>query len=559
MRLARFPVLPPWRGLPLAAICALYLFAGLIGRDPWKNDDVVHFGIAWELLRGGDWLLPHLAGAPWFDAPPLYYWVAALCGKLFGLVLPVHDAIRLASGLFGALFLALLAFAGRLLYKPAQKQAFNELADDTRRRTGNAAPLIAIGCLGLLLPIHDTQPLIALLAASAVAYGGFALLPLRPLAGGCLAGLGIGLGFLAGGTLALLHLLPVLLLLPINPHWRTPAALRGLLLALLLALLLSALWPALLYLLRPSAYPLWLEHLQNSLHFQIGNWRNLPDFAKLLIWFAWPALPLAIWALWLNRRQLNHPAIALPCLGTLISLSVLLVFGAPRPVLQTLPLLVPLILQAASSAHLLRRGAASAFDWFAMMTFSFFALLIWLGGSALTVGLPQKIARNAAKIAPGYLHEFSIFAFALAIALSLVWFWLILTSPRSGWRGISHWAAGVALMWTLLVSLWLPWVDYGKSYRTVASSLAQALTPVKNTGCLAQRNLGLPQQISFRYFADIHPQSASSPAGRDCPLLLVQGSANHEQPPEGAHWQKRWESHRPSDRSERFWLYQRTQ
>lgn len=565
MRLPRFPLLPPWRGLPLAAVCVLYLFAGLIGHDPWKNDDALHFGIAWEIYRGGDWLLPQLAGTPWLETPPLYYWIAALCGHVFGPLLPLHDAIRLASGIFGALFLALLAFAGRLLHKSTQQKKPNELADDTRRRTGNAAPLIAIGCLGLLLPIHDTQPLIALLAASALAYGGFALLPLRPVAGGTLAGLGMGLGFLAGGALALAHLLPLLLLLPLLSHWRTPAALRGLFVALLLTLLLCASWPLLLYTLRPDAYPLWLEQLRGSLSYQQGWWRNLPDFAKLLAWFAWPALPLALWALWLNRRQLKHPAIALPCLGSLLSLSILLLFGEPRPTLQALPLLVPLILQAASSAHLLRRGAANAFDWFSMMTFSFFALLIWLGGSALTFGIPPKIASNAARIAPGFIGEFSLPLFALAALLTLAWFWLIITSPRSAWRGISHWAAGVALMWAMLITLWLPWGDYAKSYRGVAHSLQQTLRtlqlPADADNCINAHQLGLPQRISFEYFADLRfqPVAAHLQAHADCPLLLIQGPLGKTPAPAQVQgqWQLRWQGQRPSDRNESFWLYQR--
>ncbi|MBV2235351.1 MAG: hypothetical protein KUL75_07375 [Sterolibacterium sp.] len=554
MRLPRFPILPPWRGLPLALICALYLFAGLTGHDPWKNDDVLHFGIAWEIYQGGDWLAPQLAGRPWLDTPPLYYWIAALNGHLFGGLLPLHDAIRLTSGLFGALFLALLAFAGRLLHKSStQNKKIGELEDDTRRRTGNAAPLIAIGCLGLLLPIHDTQPLIALLAASAVAYGGFALLPLRPLAGGILAGLGCGLGFLAGGILALAHLLPLFVLLPINRHWRSATALRGLAIALFCTLLISASWPLLLASLRPAAWTLWWQSLLTSLRYQTDWWRNLPDFAKLLTWFAWPALPLALWAVWLNRRQLGHPAIALPLIGTLTSFSVLLFFGTPRPVLLALPLLVPLILQAASSAHLLRRGAANAFDWFSMMSFSFFALLIWLGGSALNFGLPAKIARNALKIAPGYQHELSLLALALAAVLSLIWFWLIFASPRSAWRGISHWAAGLTLMWSILIALWLPWVDYGKSYRSVASALQHNLAQDNLSGCLAQRGLGLPQRISFSYFAGISTHPAAAASGRDCPLLLTANIAM----PLDEHWQLRWEGHRPSDRNERFRLYQR--
>jgi 4-amino-4-deoxy-L-arabinose transferase-like glycosyltransferase len=47
----------------------------------------------------GDWLSPDLAGRA-FHEPPLYYWSAALTGKIFGWLLPLHEAMRLASGLW---------------------------------------------------------------------------------------------------------------------------------------------------------------------------------------------------------------------------------------------------------------------------------------------------------------------------------------------------------------------------------------------------------------------------------------------------------------------------
>ena len=552
MRLPRFPILPPWRGLPLAAICALYLLAGLIGHDPWKNDDAIHFGIAWGLFKGGDWLIPQLAGSAWLETPPLYYWIAAVCGHLFGNLLPLHDALRLASGLCGALFLALLAFAGRLLHKASYPQGRGSIERETGRLAGNAAPLIAIGCLGLLIPIHDTQPLVALLAASAVTYGGLALVPLRPVAGGILAGLGLGLGFLASGLTALINLLPLLLVLPCNRHWRTRAALVGLLVALTLGALLGAAWPLLLAQQHPDLLAAWWERAVAGVRYQPEWWRAVPNLAELLSWFAWPALPLAFWALWLNRRHLGQPAIALPFLGTLTSFIALLLFGEPRP-LQALPLLVPLILQAASSVHLLRRGAANAFDWFGMMTFTILAGLVWLGGIAMTSGVPQKIAHNFAKLEPGFVAEFSAPTYAAAALLTLAWLWLIFASPRSHWRGVSHWAAGVTLMWVLLTALWLPWIDYGKSYRGVAESLRQSLP--HNAKCIAGRDLGSAQKVSLEYFSGIRTLPAGTPAGHACPLLLEQGSERAEKTPPG--WVKTWEGHRPGDRSERLRLFRR--
>lgn len=524
----------------MTGLCALYLLAGLIGHDPWKNDDATHFGVVLGLLDGHGGLIPQLAGDPMPEVPPLYYWAAAICAKIFGTLLPLHDAARLASAAFGALLLIFLARTGRML------------STQTQRNTGNAAVLIAIGCLGLLVPIHDTQPMIALLAASAVFHAGCALLPLRPLAGGAMAGIALGAGFLAGGLTSLLTLLPVLLLLPLNKHWRHRAAVDGMATALVVGIALCGLWPALLAWQDPDALASWGSRLTAAVRLQNHWMEALRDFAELISWFSWPALPLALWTVWQNRRRLQQPGIALPLTGTLVATLALLLFHEPRP-LDMLPMLVPLILLAASGAGHLRRGAANAFDWFGMMTFTMVAGLIWLGGIAMTFGIPEQIAHNFAKLEPGFAARFSLPAYGAAGVLSLAWFWLIFASARSPWRGVTHWAAGVTLMWTLLIALWLPWIDYGKTYRGVAESLRQVLP--RKAGCIVGRNLGSAQRVSFAYFAGIATLRAGTPAAADCPLMLEQSSKPKAAVLPG--WEKLWEGHRPGDRSEWIRLYRR--
>jgi 4-amino-4-deoxy-L-arabinose transferase-like glycosyltransferase len=543
----RFPVALPPSGATLAVLCALYLLAGLTGHDPWKSEDAVHFGITYGFLTGSDWLVPHLAGEPVLDLPPLYYWVAAGCARLFGSLLPLHDAARLASGLFGAAFLALLASASRSLHG---------------QEAGSPAALIAIGCLGLLVPIHEMQPMVALLAASAAFYAGLALLPQQPVAGGLRAGLGLGLGFLAAGLTALVTLAPLLLLLPAHPHWRNGASRRGLIIALAAALPLIALWPLLLARLAPEALPAWWA--AGGLRFQ-GNWlMSLPDHAELLAWFAWPALPLALWALWLHRNRLAEPALILPLAGTATTLLALLFVYGPRPLLA-LPLLVPLVLLATAGAGRLRRGATNAFDWFGMMTFTLIAALIWLGGIAVSFGIPAQVAHNFARLEPGFVAEGGAIAYTIAALLTLAWLWLIFASPRSPWRAATHWAAGVTLVWVLVIALLLPWIDYGKSYRGVALSLEQALLayskespsagPAGHAECIAGRDLGGGQRASLQYFAGIVTLRADTRAATVCRLLLEQGGAKTRPAPEG--WRKLWEGHRPGDRSERLRLYRR--
>ncbi len=551
MPLPKFPLVIPRQGTALTILCALYLLVGLIGHDPWKNDDAIHFGVAYGFISGNNWLIPSIAGEPFLESPPLYYWVAAACGWLFGWLLPLHDAVRIASGLFGAVFLALLAYASRTLHASADVIG-NKKHSVEQAETGGAAILIAIGSLGLLVPIHDTQPMVGLLAASAAVYAGLALLLQRPLAGGIAAGLGMGLGFLFNGLTALVTLAPLPFLLLFNRHWRSAASLRGLIVALAIAIPLCASWPLVLKYQQPGALLTWWSHSLAVTHYQSDWLRALPDLTELLAWFAWPALPLALWALWLNRRHLGEPDIALPLTGTLTTLLALLLLAEPRP-LQALPLLVPLILLAASSAGYLRRGAANAFDWFGMMTFTIFAGLIWLGGIAMTSGVPGKIAHNFAKLEPGFVASFSPLAYAVAALLSLAWLWLIFASPRSPWRAVTHWAAGLTLMWILLMTLWLPWIDYGKTYRGVAVSLREALPD--NPRCIAGRNLGNVQRVYFEYFAGIVTLRAGTPAAAACPLLLEQTAKPNAPPPPG--WHKLWEGHRSGDRNERIRLFQR--
>ena len=536
----RLPFAFPPRGVVLIAFCALYLLPGLIGHDPWKGDDATHFGVVYSMLDGGHWLMPRLAGEIWLDTPPLYHWVAAVLAGAFGIILPLHDAARLATGLFAGLMIACLSGAAR-----------HFIGVEAAR----GAALVAIGCLGLIVHAHDVQPAIALLAATAAIYYGLALLPQHPLRGGAVAGAALGLGFLAAGLPALIALGPLLMLLPlISSHLRTPQAARGMFAALSVAAPLILSWPLALYWQEPGAFGAWwtreVAEMQAGPNVPLTLW----SFLKLLSWFAWPALPLALWTLWRERRRLREPRTLIPLASFLVLLAVQSIFSEPRS-LNALPLLPPLMLLAAPATLSLRRGAANAFDWFGMMTFTLLAGLIWLGWLAMVAGMPPRIANNFARMEPGFVAHFSLAAFAVSLGLTFVWLWLIFRSPRTPQRGATHWAAGVTLCWGLLMALWLPWIDHGRSYRAVATALKAALPA--GEGCIGGRGLGSTQRAAFHYFAGVKTQREGSRAAAQCRLFLTQGTLQKEALPAGTGWRKIWEGHRPSDRNERFRLYVR--
>src|SRR5712691_2189395 len=106
----------PLAPVPLALLDLAYLLPGLVGHDPWKTEDAIGIGIVHQMLTQGEWLMPHLAGEPYFDDGPLFYWIAALTAKLFGWVFATHDGARLAGGLLTGATLWLVHLAGRELY-----------------------------------------------------------------------------------------------------------------------------------------------------------------------------------------------------------------------------------------------------------------------------------------------------------------------------------------------------------------------------------------------------------------------------------------------------------
>jgi 4-amino-4-deoxy-L-arabinose transferase-like glycosyltransferase len=90
------------------AVLAFALFfyrssaVGLLGPDEPRYAQVAR-----EMLHTGDFLTPHLQGQPWFEKPPLFYWMEAASFYLFGVN---EAAARLPSALTATAFLILFAW-----------------------------------------------------------------------------------------------------------------------------------------------------------------------------------------------------------------------------------------------------------------------------------------------------------------------------------------------------------------------------------------------------------------------------------------------------------------
>ncbi|MBV9736835.1 MAG: glycosyltransferase family 39 protein [Candidatus Eremiobacteraeota bacterium] len=100
---------PPARAALIgAAIAAVMTLPGLGTGTLWDNSETAYGEVAREILRFHDVVVMHLNGAPWFVQPPLYFWIAALCVKVFGLS---SFALRLPSALATIAMGAMVAYA----------------------------------------------------------------------------------------------------------------------------------------------------------------------------------------------------------------------------------------------------------------------------------------------------------------------------------------------------------------------------------------------------------------------------------------------------------------
>ncbi len=140
------------------------------------------------------------------------------------------------------------------------------------------------------------------------------------------------------------------------------------------------------------------------------------------------------------------------------------------------------------------------------------------------------------------------------MALTLGWLLLVTRCDRSTLRSIPFWTAGIALVWGLATTVWIAWIDHGKSYATVGAALAKAL-PAK-VACVESRGLGETQRAAFHYHASLVTLRAEVHGRTKCPYLLVQTSVADPGAEPGREWRRVWEGARPRDR-ERYRLYRR--
>lgn len=527
------------RTLPRPALWGLvlvYVCAGFLGRHPWKSEDMAAYGYMQALAQGHtSWLEPQLLGQALEPAGALLpVWLGAWALLLSPAWADPQLVVRLPFMAlmwlgFAATWHATYALARRPQAQPVPFAFGGEAHPvDYARAIADGSVLALVACFGLVQFSHETTAsVVQLFGGSAV----FLALAAHQRGAGAYAvgALGAAVLALSGAFFWMLSVCATLALGWLAVQRPPPRRWLPVLGLLALSGLAAAAWRG-----ATPGWPLaWPA-------FDRAYWQST---ARVLIWFGWPAWPLVCWALYRWRKHVftRKPSwhLALPLVFLLVTLAwALCAAGAARDRMLFLSLPMAATL-AAFALPTMRRTVSSLIDWFTMLFFTACGLAIWVIWMATQTGFPAKPAANVAKLAPEYVPVFSPWLLALALLATLVW--LAVVVWRTGrhraalWKSLVLPAGGATWCLVLVMTLWLPMLDYGRSYQPqiekMRAHLPEGLAAPATAQSLARGDCIWPYGLSRAQLAAFKMQAA-------WPLLALpqQGVAAGEKAQQACRW-----------------------
>ncbi|WGS50979.1 glycosyl transferase [Paraburkholderia sp. D15] len=560
----------------LAILCA-WLLPGILGHEPWKQDETYTFGIIQHMLDTGDLVVPTNAGQPFVEKPPIYDWVAAGLAWMFGRYLPLHDAARLASALFAALT---VYYTARVARRAVNASSWFDL-----RVIGTLA--LFASTLVVVKHVHDMMTDVALMAGAALGFCGLfelvlvhlrdeaRLLPvdvrrrraaLRSAA--AMFGAGVGVSLLAKGLFVpLVFGATVCAAMALYPACRGRSFAGSLGVAALVCAPFALIWPVCFYLRSEPLFMVWLWDNNIGRFFgfsvaQLGSENESRLFVlRTVLSVGFPVVPLALVALaggaW---RRWRDPRVALPAIFAFTGFAVLQSSATVRE-LYILPFIAPLAVLAMQGIERLPRAVHVVWDMTSRVLFASVAALAWIVWSIMSdpANTHASLHRLGRWLPLDWVLPIKPGLIAAALAMTLGWLWLLPVLKFTGkWRGVLSWCAGAILAWGLVSTLLLPWLDYGKSYRSVFEDLGAKMNIEWNDGdCMASSPLGESEAPMLYYYTGIEHHPAADTRSTECTWLIMQSRRDNAKTPAGD-WRLFWSGARPGDTDELLRVFVRT-
>jgi len=588
------------------ALMLAYFVAGVFGRSLWKADEPYSFGIVWEMLEDHQWLVPHIAGQPFVEKPPLVYWLAAAFAKGLSGLRPDESA-RLVVVLFAAIGVAALYAAARRLHeeavawfqfvrdKPDVPSGAVRILDSHAYAT--LGTLLMAGTLGFAEHIHKLTADIGQLAGAILGLCGMIYIGTlgarsvaaratrrSAIAGGVMLGAGAGIAFMSKGLLVPGLLFTTCALLLLWPDYRSRSARVAFAIAVAAALPWFVIWPMLFHAASPQLFAEWLwgNNVGRFLGSTMlgGNHRTLANKLGTIFVTGLPTillLPFVAWRTWraeiasisdpcwtVTRSAPAHLGLAL---FLLISAAVLVVSASMRDiyVLPLLPAAVLLglpgiLLRSRSSSHRTRRFVTIVLGAIAAMVGTIWIALVTTADLAIPE-LRQVVERA---LPLPYPLAFSWPATLVAVAGIVTWAYVIRRDVLRS--AIVAWSAGFATIWVMTAALLLPWIDAARSYEGVFADIATELASSQR--CVAALNLGESEVAMLEYMTGIEAtrtflghsgsgsRAAPNPVADDCDWLIVLANRRSDAiQPDEHRWRRVRTVSRLADQNERFTLY----
>lgn len=517
----------------LLLLCAIWILVGLTGHGPWKPLEIHSISVVKTILDQGNLIAPLDISENTLQNPPFYYWTAALSAKLLSPLLAIHDGARFINALWLSTLLLMVGMCGREMWSQG---------------VGRHATFIMIGTIGLLLTAHSLNNHVATLTAISIGFYAMILIHRRQQRAALLLGLSLILGFLTGGFIPIFIILtPILVLMIMFNNWRTMRNLFVLLFAITLSIPFCGAWLLMFHHFYPALFTTWIE--QNT---HIFNHDSHFYYLSTLLWFAWPALPLALIGLWRYQKLILTSTKFQFIIVFFTTTWLILGFSTENKDAHALPLLLPLVILGAGSIESLKRGVAAALNWFGVTIFATFGTLIWLGWIGMMTGHPAKIQERMRFLSGAYQIDFDTIGFTAAILMTLVWLIISIRAKLTKRSTVTNWAIGMTFIWSLLMSLWLPMIDHAKSYGLVFQNLESQLPT--NYRCINSLNVGRAQTILLHYYTGIQLQPLKETEQLNCDLYLIQDERGVGEMTPGLEWGLIWQGKRPAERREKFRL-----
>ncbi|MGQ9724186.1 MAG: hypothetical protein ACUVVU_02285 [Tepidimonas sp.] len=550
----RLPRWVPW------LLVAAYVLPGFLGRDPWRTDDLAAFAVMIDMHQGGPWWTPQVLGEPADSLAWLPYWLGVLAMR--ALPLPAELAARVPYAALLGLTLASTWYAAYCLARQPAAQplrlAFGGEARpaDYARALGDGALLALVATLGLAMLSHETSPAAAQLGfASVLFYATVLGLHSTPKTTSRSRGRALALWWVGVWGLALSGA-PVLMLALSGAAllWWLRAGRSGGSLSLAACGSISAAVTALaLATMAQQTAALWTPRWE--VWSTLAGWQSL---GRLLAWFLWPAAAFALWTLWRWRGRWREPHIGWP--ATMVALvlgATVLEGGDDRTLLLALP---PLACLATFALPTLRRGVSALIDWFAILFYTGAAVVIWTIWLAMQTGVPPKPAANVARLVPGFEPTLDWALLLPAVAATGAWFalvaWRLARHAPALWKGLVLSASGLTLNWLLLMTLWLPLLNYGLGQAPVSRRIA-ALAPVGS--CVLVHGLDAARIAGLQHHGGLQVRRIRQTGAGDCRLLVVAPGYLPElaRSVDLSAWQLRTEVPRLRDNREKWLVFER--